>query len=102
MTSKEQVASFLKAKNQQECNYTVISSANIYAKAFITSLLIVYITFLRFSWPASMGTIHIRVDSILILAPTTRLNAKTQPKLNTFDEWFLELKVVFGCQNNIK
>jgi len=49
-----------------------------------------------------MPTIDIRVDSILILALTTQLYAKTQPKFDVFDEWFLMLEAVLDSQSDTK
>lgn len=80
--------------------HIVISNAIDYAISPINSLVTVYITLLRCSRPASIGTVPIPVDCILIFILATLYYAKTQSKLNIFDQWFLQLGADLDRQNS--
>jgi len=80
----------------------MISSAISCTIAFITSLVNVDMTLVQCSRFTPMGATHIQVDSILTLPLTTQEYTKTQPKLDAFDERFLEFKAVLDLENSIK
>ena len=79
--------------------YAMILSAMNYVNITIMSLVAVNMILVRCPWFTSMRKIHSLEGSILIITFTTQYYGKAQPKLNAFDEQYLELEADLGRQN---